>query len=252
VVEDHPVNQRLAQLVLEKKGHQVVLAENGKSALAILHTDCFDILTMDVQMSGMDGLKTTRRIRADETLTNRQIPILAMTAYARPDDRQRCLDAGMDEYVSKPLDWDDVTRKIGDIVARVEPARNHIGAHDDARVDEIFDRNHALDSTAGSEEILVQLFGIFLESFDDHVRTIRETLDTSDIDTLKMMAHNYKSTAACLGGLPASRAAAELEQSIMDNGFSEETILLANTFLNEIEQLRAKITADVSEASKDL
>jgi len=103
LAEDSRVNQVLAVGILERDGHSVEVANHGKEALLALESNDFDLILMDVQMPEMDGLETTRRIREQEKGTSRHTPIVAMTAHALTEDRQRCLEAGMDEYVSKPI-----------------------------------------------------------------------------------------------------------------------------------------------------
>jgi two-component system, sensor histidine kinase and response regulator len=103
LVEDNPVNQKLAAALLEKRGFRVTTMENGKAALAALEGASFDLLLMDVQMPEMDGFETTAAIREREKSTGRHIPIIAMTAHALKGDQERCLAAGMDAYVSKPI-----------------------------------------------------------------------------------------------------------------------------------------------------
>ncbi|MFN3150267.1 response regulator [Bremerella sp.] len=104
LVEDNPVNQRLAERLLEKRGHVVVIADNGRIALEILvKDDSFDVVLMDVQMPEMDGFEATAAIRDREKNQGTHIPILAMTAHAMKGDRERCIQAGMDSYISKPL-----------------------------------------------------------------------------------------------------------------------------------------------------
>ncbi|MGD0201345.1 MAG: response regulator [Bryobacteraceae bacterium] len=103
VAEDNAVNQRLAVAMLERMGHHVTVADNGAEALDRWRQGGFDVIFMDVQMPGMDGFEATRRIRQEEGASGAHTPILAMTAHAMSGDRQRCLDAGMDDYVSKPV-----------------------------------------------------------------------------------------------------------------------------------------------------
>jgi signal transduction histidine kinase len=103
LVEDNAVNQRLAQRILEKAGHFVAIAENGKVALTRLEEQPFDLIVMDVQMPEMDGVEATAHIRAKEKRAGGHIPIIAMTAHAMEGDRKRCLQAGMDGYLSKPI-----------------------------------------------------------------------------------------------------------------------------------------------------
>lgn len=106
LTEDNPVNRVLARKILQKQGHNVTCASNGKEAVQLWQTNRgrqFDIILMDVQMPEMDGLQATAYIRTRETETGRHIPIVAMTAHAMKGDRERCLESGMDSYISKPI-----------------------------------------------------------------------------------------------------------------------------------------------------
>ena len=103
LAEDNPVNQRVAARLLEKRGHVVVLAENGVRAIEEFQKQRFDLILMDVQMPVMDGVDATAAIRQNEKITGGHIPIVAMTAHAMEGDRQRFLESGMDGYISKPV-----------------------------------------------------------------------------------------------------------------------------------------------------
>ena len=117
LAEDSLINQRVAIRLLEKHGHHVVLANNGKEALVALEMESFDLVLMDVQMPEMDGLEATACIRLKEQLTGRHIPIFAMTAYAMKGDRERCLETGMDGYVSKPIKAEELFSTIDTLFA---------------------------------------------------------------------------------------------------------------------------------------
>jgi CheY-like chemotaxis protein len=103
VAEDNPVNQAVARRLLQKRGHIVTTVNNGREALAAVEKETFDMILMDVQMPEMDGLEATRAIRAQERHSGGHLPIIAMTAHAMQGDRELCLAAGMDAYVSKPI-----------------------------------------------------------------------------------------------------------------------------------------------------
>jgi two-component system, sensor histidine kinase and response regulator len=112
LAEDNLVNQRLAVRMLEKRGHAVVVAENGVEVLKALERNVFDLILMDIQMPGMDGIETTRAIRQQEQATGSHVPIIALTAHAFRGDRERCVEAGMDDYVSKPIQMNELVATI--------------------------------------------------------------------------------------------------------------------------------------------
>jgi signal transduction histidine kinase/CheY-like chemotaxis protein/ligand-binding sensor domain-containing protein len=120
LAEDNLVNQKLAVRLLEKNGHTVAVAQNGKEALAHLQNSSFDLVLMDVQMPEMDGLTATRLIREQERKTGRHLPIIATTAHAMKGDRERCLEAGMDEYLSKPINARELYQIISQVLSSLE------------------------------------------------------------------------------------------------------------------------------------
>ena len=116
LAEDNAVNQKLASRLLEKMGHQVTVAANGEEAVRAHLTAAFDVILMDVQMPEMNGFEATARIREREEITGEHVPIIALTAHAIQGDRERCLEAGMDDYLSKPLNSAALAEKL-EIVA---------------------------------------------------------------------------------------------------------------------------------------
>jgi CheY-like chemotaxis protein len=117
LAEDNPVNQKLAVRVLERNGHSVDVVGNGRQALDAVERENFDLVLMDVQMPEMDGLTATRLLRLKEVGSERRTPILALTANAMQGDRERCLDAGMDAYISKPIDIEEFLNAVAQIGA---------------------------------------------------------------------------------------------------------------------------------------
>jgi two-component system, sensor histidine kinase and response regulator len=122
LVEDNLINQKVASRMLEKNGYVVVVAENGKEALRALDGQSFDAVLMDVQMPEMDGLEATAAIRAREQGTDRRLPIVALTAHAMNGDRERCLAAGMDGYITKPVQSPQLLAALTDALGRATPA----------------------------------------------------------------------------------------------------------------------------------
>jgi two-component system, sensor histidine kinase and response regulator len=121
VVEDNPVNQHLAVRLIEKQGHSADAVPSGLAALAALEKEPFDLVLMDVQMPEMDGFETSRAIRRREEQTGAHVPIIAMTAHAMQGDRERCLAAGMDAYVSKPVSVKELFAAV-ESVRKLEPS----------------------------------------------------------------------------------------------------------------------------------
>ena len=117
LAEDNAVNQRLAVRLLEKEGHSVVVANNGSEAVTAIEREAFDLILMDVQMPGMNGYEATAAIREKEILSGGHIPIIALTANAMKGDRERCLDAGMDGYASKPIKAKELIEAIETLFA---------------------------------------------------------------------------------------------------------------------------------------
>ena len=113
VAEDNVVNQRLALRLLEKRGHNVMVVANGREALRVLDQQKFDVVFMDVQMPEMDGFEATAAIRAREQSLGGHLPIIAMTAHAMKGDRERCLQMGMDGYISKPIRAQELYHVLG-------------------------------------------------------------------------------------------------------------------------------------------
>jgi CheY-like chemotaxis protein len=116
LAEDNRVNQIFAKRLLEKQGYNLTVANNGREVLHLLSQDSFDLVLMDIQMPEMDGFEASAAIRAKETGSNKHIPIVAMTAHAMKEDRDKCIAAGMDDYVSKPIDPDALAAAIERVI----------------------------------------------------------------------------------------------------------------------------------------
>jgi CheY-like chemotaxis protein len=130
LVEDSLVNQKLATALLEKQGHTVEVATNGGEAVTACQTRAFDVVLMDVEMPIMDGLEATGHIREWEKASQSHLPIVAMTAHARKGDRERCLEAGMDDYISKPIRAQQLLDTLEEVLAA---SRRSAESTDDAR-----------------------------------------------------------------------------------------------------------------------
>ena len=228
VAEDNAVNQKLITRMLEKWGHVVTLAENGADAVDAWASGEFDMVLMDVQMPEMDGLTATGEIRKREKETRAHIPIMAMTAHAMEGDRRRCLDAGMDGYVSKPVKSavlaEEIKRMIkahgigqgadtpphdqagdGDTVEMAAPPRN-------AGPGEAIDIGRALEQVDGDRELLAEVVNIFMEDCPKMMSDIENALDRADPEALMRSAHAVKGCVGNFGASEALEVALALEQ----------------------------------------
>lgn len=211
LAEDNPVNQLVATRMLEKCGHAVTIASDGKRALAAVATDTFDLVFMDVQMPEMNGLEATRAIRETEKLTDRHIPIFAMTAHAMKGDEERCLSAGMDGYVTKPIRTEQLQEILDKVSGqgRSPDQTSDVGPIEDAR--DSIDVETALDRLGGDGELFKELARIFVEGCPAAIDEIRDGLEKRDAAALERASHTLKGSSVQLGAVALGRTAAEIE-----------------------------------------
>ena len=220
LAEDNAVNQRLAVKLLEKRGHILVVAGNGKEALAALARETFDLILMDVQMPEMDGFAATKAIREREALAHPtpdshaqtcfRIPIVAMTAHAMKGYRECCLEAGMDAYVSKPLNPQQLFEVIDSVV---DPsAQAQTGTLSEAGSPEpVFDHDLLLARVEGDRELLLEIVGLFFDETPGLLSEIRESVARRDASALERAAHTLKGSVGNFGAKGAYDEALKLE-----------------------------------------
>ena len=215
LVEDHPVNQKLALGLLAKWGHRVTLAKDGKEALQLFSQLAFDLILMDMQMPVMGGLEATQLIRQMELARGlARTPIVAMTAAAMDSDRDACLAAGMDEYLSKPIKVKELHEKLITLGAQKE-ASEYLAP--------IFDYQAAL-ATADRETVEI-IAGIFLDTWQRDIQRLRDAAGSGDAPMTERSAHSFKGALASFAAEPAIRIAADLEvkaRKLNLAGFSAE------------------------------
>lgn len=212
LAEDNPVNQKLATCLLEKQGYTVTVANNGREALEDLERQAFDVVLMDGQMPEMDGFAATAAIREKEQGTGRHIPIVAMTAYAMKGDRERCLEAGMDDYISKPFRIMEVTETIERLTSAPlpEPARPEKPAAAQES-DGVLNWKDALEQAEGNEALLRDLMSLFQVECQEWMRQLDQAIQSHDAGQVKRVAHNLKGSLSMIAAPAAFDAAMELE-----------------------------------------
>jgi CheY-like chemotaxis protein/HPt (histidine-containing phosphotransfer) domain-containing protein len=211
VAEDNPVNRAVATGILRKQGHLLVHAANGREAVEAFSDGSFDLILMDVQMPEMDGFEATRRIRELEETSGDHTKIVAMTAHAMAGDRERCLAAGMDDYVSKPLRKEDLLRVLERATASGQEAVSNPTLP--------FSREHLLSQCDGDEELMRELVSIFHDDTPKIVQAIGEAVERRDGPALATHAHKLLSSLGAFGAANARTLTLRLEKHGQENDF---------------------------------
>ena len=211
LAEDSLVNQRLAVGLLEKKGYQVDVVNDGQAALEAIRERDFDLILMDVQMPRMDGLEATGHIRKQEQETGEHIPIVAMTAHAMPEDRQRCLDAGMDEYVAKPIRSEALYSAIEQLTGVKTTSVAKPIANDWMKPTEHLDWQTAWDTVGGDLDLLQELISAFLEELPGMEQGLASAVEKENAVEVRQMSHKIKGSLRYFGAKPAYDLAYKLE-----------------------------------------
>ena len=207
VAEDNVVNQRVASGVLRRRGHEVTVVGDGLQAVAAVAGQTFDVVLMDVQMPNMDGFEATAAIRAGEAVSGGHLRIIAMTAHAMTGDRDRCLRAGMDGYVSKPFD----VRLLCAVVEQEEAAPSLAPPG--------FERAAALERLGGDTQLLSEVIQLFLVDCPLRLAAIKAAVDARDGDAISREAHGLKGAAGNLSAVSLFETAEILEQLGRENRF---------------------------------
>jgi two-component system, sensor histidine kinase and response regulator len=206
LAEDNIVNQRLAVRLLEKQGHVVHVAGNGRLAVEAFEGESFDLVLMDVQMPEMGGFEATAIIRECERASGKHIPIIAMTAHAMKGDREKCLEAGMDDYISKPI----AAQELCAILDRIAPVGGPKGAEPRVPAFEV-DREGLLERVGGDPDLLKEIAGAFVSESPRLISEMRMATATTDFKKLERAAHSYKGAVSIFAAESAVVLATELE-----------------------------------------
>jgi two-component system, sensor histidine kinase and response regulator len=238
LAEDNVINQQLAVRTLSKRGHQVTVVGNGLLAVEALEKRSFDIVLMDVQMPEMDGLEATRIIRKKEQAAGSRVPIVAMTAHAMKGDRERCLEAGMDAYISKPVHIEELlqvteglTRHLGPIEQSPEPGSQSAA----------IDREAALRRVEGDEALLADLANLFSDESPRMLSAIQEAIADKNGEALERAAHSLKGSVATFAARPAVELALKLERQGRANEL-DDAARVFGLLSTEIERVKSALT----------
>ncbi len=212
LVEDNITNQKVAVEMLKKLGLYADAAANGLEAIQSLQARDYDMVLMDVQMPEMDGLEATQHIRFGKTpVRNPKIPIIAMTAHAMQGDKEKCLRAGMDDYLSKPVTAKSLSEMLAKWLSGSTTTESPDAPRSSAPPLEIFDRADFTERMMGDEAIAQQVINVFLEDIPRQIASLKNAVAQSDMETIELIAHSIKGAAANIGSRQLLELAAEIE-----------------------------------------
>ena len=232
VAEDHPINQLLVTELLRGRGHFFAVARNGVEVLQMLERQVFDAILMDGQMPEMDGYQAAAEIRRRETTSGGHIHIVAVTAHAMKDDRDACIAAGMDDYIAKPIEPEQ-------LFATLEKPwmgqAGHEAEGDSANAPpeplaQVFDVEAALKRTRGKKTLLLQMASAFVADVPRALEELCNVADSADAAAVERSAHRLKGAAATLSGAAVVQAAVDVER-------------LARTSPLELERMQVAVSA---------
>ena len=245
LVEDNIINQQVALGFLKKLGLKADATANGEEALTALENIPYDLVLMDVQMPVMDGFEATRRIRdVKSKVLNRDVPVIAMTANALQGDRENCIRAGMNDYVSKPIE----PQKLAEVLQSWLPAnesgqepipektRKPATPKEGDNLIDVFDKSALLHRLMDDEELARTILGMFMDETPNQIRNLKDCLEKGDKSGIELHSHTIKGSSANIGGEALRAAALVVERSIKSGDLEE-----ARRGLPEIEHQYARL-----------
>ncbi|MGB3635394.1 MAG: PAS domain S-box protein [Rubrobacteraceae bacterium] len=259
LAEDNEVNQKVAVRTLEKLNYRVDVADNGLEALEALTRSDYEAVLMDVQMPEMDGYAATAEIRRRESEEGGHIPIIAMTANALRGDREKALEAGMDDYIAKPINSEGLEKVLGRWVGESSETASAQPATDDAD-DQEAGGEEILDPLVieglrelqqdGEPDILTELFEIFLQDAPDRIEYLKEAAESGDALALSRIAHTLKGSSSNLGAGRMSNVCQELEEAGQSENLEGLDVLLRRLDA-EFESARSELNTHLTTGSKN-
>jgi len=251
LVEDSKPNQRLACAILNERGHEVTIAENGIQALEMLEQSQFDIVLMDVQMPVMDGLEATAQIRQREGQSSRHQQIIAMTAHSIEGDRERCLEAGMNDYVAKPIRREtlflalaNAAQRNGTLESKQDcraslPQVGSTRSPDRTGTESHVHLNKLLSQLNGNRTQLAEIAESYIQESEDSIRRLKVALDNANLKELRRLAHGLKGAMQMFDATTAAEGAQKLEELAESNELAAAESLLASVEVNVDITIRA-------------
>jgi PAS domain S-box-containing protein len=257
LAEDNAVNQQVAIGLLKKMGQKADAVANGLEAVKALENVPYDLVLMDVQMPEMNGLEAAQRIRDPRSaVRNHTIPIIAMTANAMPGDREKCIMAGMNDYISKPVSMKALAEKLAQwLPVEQEPVaqQENTAINTSPKAMQVsqpgaFDRAGFMDRVMGDEQMAEAVIGIFLGDMPKQMELLRSSLEAGDVETAARIAHSVKGAAANVGAEAMREVAREMEEAGKVGDLNTLTLGLPE-LLRKFEQFKEEMTTFVNQST---
>jgi len=242
VVEDNPVNQKLMDLVVRKAGGRVTLASNGQEAIPCLEAYLYDLIIMDLQMPVMDGYETTKYIR---NILRLHTPVMAMTANAINGEQLRCLEAGMNDYMSKPFDFKEFYRHVADLLRNAGPIASRSKEKD---------YSLSLLEEVGDEDYIQDILSCFLSTVPDQMTELQQANAAKDYDKLFLIAHRLKGSTGMMQATALTENLSRLEQLSREKTDASDlvhgTMILFEELIRQLEMEKRSRIAQAEKTSR--
>ncbi|MDM8515703.1 response regulator [Desulfobacterales bacterium HSG16] len=230
LAEDNPVNAKVASSFLTRMGHIPITAVDGKKVLKLLSSDIFDLVLMDVEMPGMSGIEATQRIRNGEAgHENSKIPVIAMTAHVLSDFREKCEIAGMNAFVSKPVDFYElgsiIGRHVSHAVAAISETAGNKKAETVSAADPVLDKKDILRRLGGNKVLFDTLCKLFIKEIPKVLENLRQAIANNNMDGILLYAHSLKGTCMNMSAKTCQNFAEQLERIAREGGQKSEQII---------------------------
>jgi PAS domain S-box-containing protein len=244
LAEDSPINQKLAVRLLARRGHDVTVVDDGRKAVTAFEADDFDVVLMDIQMPELDGFGATAEIRKLEETTGLRVPIVALTAHAMAGDEARCLEAGMDAYVSKPFRPEELFVTVEQLAGGVKPVEVRADTTRRQADHPVFDRKQAMAQFGDDPEFLAEIVAIFLEETGTLVADGNAALEARNADSLAKIAHRLKGALGQMTAAEGQHAALAVELAAKAEELDDIDLLWAD-LVDAIDRLRPELSGFV-------
>ncbi len=238
VTEDNEINRAVAVGILEKLGYNAKTAETGLEAIKELSNDYYDLVLMDIQMPGIDGFETTEIIRnTTSSVKNHNIPIIAMTAHSGEGSKDKCLKAGMDSYIAKPIEQELLTEILKEMLANSTNMAKKTTNNNPPEKEIIFDKQALLNRLCNDEKLLTELIIVFINTIPKKINELKIACKTKDNTAVKRIAHSIKGTTATIGALKMQDLSLRIEEA-EENSDTESARVLTDKLENEFNRLK--------------